>query len=204
MKYIRKISDFAIAGGIGAMVVVGMQGCEGQQKGDENAFTKASQTQGAFVVIEETSKGAYKIVDEYPSASTRVILRSLDGGEKILTQEELDALVKQEAAKIDAGTSNLTNPQMHSGGLSLGEVLLSSMAGAAIGSWIGGKLFNNQNYQQRRQTSYKSPQTYSRSVDSFNKAKSATSAKSTSTKKSGFFGSSATKSSTGTKSLFGG
>ena len=49
--------------------------------------------------------------------------------------------------------------------------LLASVAGAIIGSYIGNKLFNNQNYQNQRRTSYKSPQTYSRSVDSFNKAK---------------------------------
>ena len=200
MKYIRKISDYAIAGGIGALVIVGMQGCE--QKGEDNAFTKASQTQGAFVVIEESAPGAYKIVDEYPSATTRVILRSVDGSERILTDAELDELVKKEAQKIDAGTSGLTNPSMHSGAPGLGEVLLASAAGAVIGSWIGGKLFNSANYQQRRQTAYKSPQTYSRSVTSFNKA-ATSSTKASSTKKGGFF-SNFGKKTTGSSSFFGG
>ncbi|EEV16629.1 hypothetical protein CAMGR0001_0242 [Campylobacter gracilis RM3268] len=79
----------------------------------------------------------------------------------------------EENAKIDAGTSNLTNQnaQLSSGGMSLGEAILASAAGAIIGSWIGGKLFNNPAYQSQRQTAYKSPSAYSRSVDSFNQAK---------------------------------
>lgn len=176
MKYIRKISDYAIAGGIGALVIAGMQGCE-QKQGDDNAFTKAAQTQGAFVVIEETADGAYTIVDEYPSATTRVILRDTNGNERILPDAELERLVKEEAAKIDAGTSALTNSSMQSGAPGLGEILLASAAGAVLGSWIGGRLFNSPGYQQRRQSAYKSPQTYSRSVNSFNKAKTASSAK---------------------------
>jgi uncharacterized membrane protein YeaQ/YmgE (transglycosylase-associated protein family) len=201
MSYIKKISNYAIAGSIGAAVAVGLLGCE--QKGDDAAFTQASQTQGAFVVIEEVAKGQYKIVDEYPSPTTRVILKDIHGGEKILSQEELDKLVADEAAKIDAGTSALTNPEVSSndGGMGLGGTILASMAGAILGSYIGNKLFNNSNYQQQRRTSYKSPSTYSKSVNSFNKAKSTASAKKTSSSKSGFFGSSSKSSSK--KSSFG-
>jgi hypothetical protein len=87
-----------------------------------------------------------------------------------------------------------------SSGMGLGGVLLSSIAGAMLGSWIGNKLFNNQNYQNQRKAQYKSPQTYSRSQSSFTKA-AKTSTSSTSSKKSGFFGSkSGTSKST---SLFG-
>ena len=202
MKYIKKISDYSIVGGMGAILVAGLSGCESPSDFPENsnAFSEASQKQGAFVVIQETAPKQYKIVDEFPSESTRIILKSLDGSERILTQSEIDALVKNEALKIDNGTSNLTNPSMSGGGMSLGEVLLASAAGAIIGSWIGGKLFNNQNYQQKRRTSYKSPQAYSKSKDSFNKAK-ATNTKSSSTKRSGFFGNS--KSSSTRRSSFG-
>ncbi len=82
--------------------------------------------------------------------------------------------------------------------MGLGGVLLSSIAGAMLGSWIGNKLFNNQNYQNQRKAQYKSPQTYSRSQSSFSKAKTATSS---STKKSGFFGSKSGTSKSG--SFFG-
>ncbi|MBE0495480.1 MAG: hypothetical protein IBX45_03605 [Campylobacterales bacterium] len=194
MKFIRTVSDYAIVGGVGALVVMGLQGCE--QKKDEAAFTQASQTQGAFVVIGEEPGGGYAILDEYPSDVTRVILRTLDGNERILSDAELEALVDEEAKKIDAGTSSLTNESVRSGMPGLGEIVLASMAGAMIGSWIGGRLFNNATYQQQRQRAYKSPQTYSRSVDSFQKTR-ATSTSSTAPKRTGFFGSSSGKSQTG-------
>ena len=78
---------------------------------------------------------------------------------------------------------------------------MSSIAGAMIGSWIGGKLFNNQNYKNQRAAQYKSPSTYSRSKNSFSKAKAA-SARSAASKKSGFFGGG--KKSTAKRSFFGG
>lgn len=197
MKIVRKASDYAIAGGVGLLVVLGLQGCE--EKRDEAAFTQASQAQGAFVVIGEEPGGGYTILDEYPSDVTRVILRTLDGKERILSDAELQALVAEEAKKIEAGTSVLTNERLSSGSMGLGEIVLASMAGAMIGSWIGGRLFNSPAYQQQRQSAYKNPQTYSRSVDSFQKTR-ATSTTSTTPKRSGFFGSSGSSSQTGSVS----
>ncbi len=206
MRHIKKIADYSMVGGMGAVVMAGLTGCGDsglppQQAPQENTFQTAAQTQGAFVVIQEVAPKQYKIVDEYPSSETRVILKTLDGQEKILSQEELDALIKEEAKKIDEGKSALTNPQMSSGmgGMGLGETILASAAGAILGSWIGSKLFNNPNYQQQRRTSYKSPQTYSRSKNSFNKAKTS------STKRTGFFGNNkpAAKSSTRSSGFFG-
>jgi hypothetical protein len=72
--------------------------------------------------------------------------------------------------------------------MGLGGVLLSSIAGAMIGSWLGNKLFNNQNFQNQRQTQYKSPQTYSKSQGSFNKTPATTGSSGGADKKSGFFG----------------
>lgn len=206
-NHIRKISDYAIVGGLGAALVVGLVGCEdkgaaNQQQGQANAFTSASQAQGAFVVIEELANGGYTIADEFPAQKTTIVLRKPDGTERILTQAEIDALVKEENAKIDAGTSPLTNPEMSSGNMGLGGILLSSIAGAMIGSWIGNKLFNNQNYQNQRKAQYKSPQTYSRSKDSFKKAAS-TKTSSSGAKKSGFFGSKSSGSKS-RSSFFGG
>ncbi|WP_300361280.1 UPF0323 family lipoprotein [Hydrogenimonas sp.] len=187
--YIKKISTYAMVGSLGAIAMVAMSGCEQKPSGEGDAFTQASQKQGAFVVIDEVAPGEYKIAEEYPADTTRVILRKLDGTEKILSKEELDALVAEEAKRIDAGESALTQPQMHGGGLSLGEAILASAAGAIIGSWIGSKLFNNPNYQQNRQRSYKSPSAYQRSVNSFNKAKkSRTSTTKSRSGRSGFFG----------------
>ena len=211
-NHIKKISDYAMVGGLGALLVVGLVGCgdSGNEKKQtqDNTFTDASQKQGAFVVVEESADGKYKIADEFPASKTTIVLRKPDGSEKILTQEEIDALVKEEEKKIDAGTSPLTNPnaQLTDGGMGLGGVLLSSIAGAMIGSWLGNKLFNNQNFQNQRQTQYKSPQTYSKSQSSFTKSP-ATTGTSGADKKSGFFGgnnssSSTTSSSTSKTSSF--
>jgi hypothetical protein len=184
--FLKQVSNFAIVGGLGSLLITSFTGCSNGENNNQNndTFTQASQKQEAFVIIEKNEKG-YQIVDEFPSNKTTIVLRE-DGKERILSKEEIDSLVAQEASKIDNGTSGLTNPEMSNGGLSLGEALLASAAGAIIGSYIGSKLFNNQNFQQQRRTSYKSPQTYSRSVNSFKKA-STTTSKTTSNKKSGFF-----------------
>lgn len=191
MKHIKKIATYAAIGGFGAVVMAGLAGC-GNDQAQES--TQVAQKQGAFVVIQESAPGKYKVVEEYPSSETRVILKSLDGSERVLSKEEMDKIIAEENAKIDNGTSNLTNPnaQLSSGGLGLGETLLASAAGAIIGSWIGSKLFGNQNFQNHRQTAYKSPSAYTRSANSFNQAKSTASSPKGQTK-SGFFGNSGTK-----------
>ncbi|UPT78090.1 UPF0323 family lipoprotein [Sulfurovum sp. XGS-02] len=196
MKHLKKLSTIATATGLGTLLATGITGCfsNNQQQQEE------PKAQNAFVIIEETAPGRYQIKDEFPAEETRIILKQLDGTERVLTKPEMDALVAEEAAKIDNGTSNLTkeqNPQIsQQGGMGLGEILLSSMAGAVIGSWIGSKLFGNQNYQNNRKAGYKSPSTYTRSQKSFDAAKKR------SAKRSGFFGSKSTSSRSG--GFFGG
>ena len=189
MKYIKSLSTLA-ATGLGTVLLTGVTGCTQQQQ-------EQQQAKGAFVIIEETTPGRYKIKDEFPADETRIVLKQLDGVERVLTQAEMDELVKKEAAKIDNGTSNLTkdNAQIsQQGGMGLGEVLLSSIAGAMIGSWIGNRLFGNKNFQNNRKAGYKSPSTYSRSKNSFNKPRKSTAKRSgffnnkKSTPKGGFFG----------------
>jgi len=199
---LRKISNYAIVGGLGALLMVNLVGCgDKKEENNENVFQEANQKEGAFVVIQETAPKQYKIIDEYPASQTRVILKTLDGKEKILSQEELDNLIKEADKKIESNQSPLTNPEMSSGGMSLGETILASAAGAILGSWIGSKLFNNQNYQNQRARSYKSPSVMQRSKDSFrNKSKSTFSSFKKEPKK-GFFGSSSSRTSS---SRFGG
>jgi len=181
MKYIKKLSSFATATGLGTLLVAGVTGCTSNTQ----QYEEEAQAKGAFVIIEETAPGKYQIKDEFPADETRIVLKKLDGTEQVLTQAELDALIKEEAAKIDNGTSNLTkeqNPQAQQQGMGLGETIMASMAGAMLGAWIGNKLFANQNYQNNRKAGYKSPSTYSKSKKSFSKPRK------TSSKKGGFFG----------------
>lgn len=195
MKYLNKLSTIATATGLGALLATGVTGCTGNDQQQQ----EQAQAKNAFVIIEETAPGKYKIKDEFPADETRIILKKLDGTEKVLTKAEMDALVKEEAAKIDDGTSNLTkeNPPQASQGMGLGETIMASMAGAMLGAWIGNKLFGNQNYQNNRKAGYKSPSTYSKSQKSFNKPR-----KSSSSKRSGFFG--GKKSSGSRSSSYGG
>ncbi len=195
MKYIKKLSHITALSGLGVLLVAGVTGCGNDSQPQE----EQQQAKGAFVIIEETAPGKYMIKDEFPADETRIVLKKLDGNEQVLTQEEMDALLKDEAAKIDNGTSALTQPDAQlsqQGGMGLGEAILASAAGAIIGSWIGSKLFGNQNYQNNRKAGYKSPATYSRSSNSFNKPTSP--AKST---RSGFFGSQSSSSKSGSSSF---
>ena len=186
-KNIKTLKELAKKGGLATFLILGLNACNdnsNQNNQGSGTFTNANQQEGAFVVVEKASDGSYKIADEFPAAKTTIVLRNPDGTERILSQEEIDKLVKEEEKKIDAGTSALTNPEMSSGGMGLGGVLLSSIAGAMIGSWLGNKLFNNQNFQNQKAAQYKSPQTYSKSQSSFNKPSSTAGAG----KQSGFFG----------------
>lgn len=186
MKKIKKIIQIGMIGGLAAVAGGALAGC-GSNNDNADTLNQAANAQGAFVIIEETAPGQYKIKDQYPSDETRVVLKDLNGTERILSKEEMDALIKEEAAKIDNGTSNLTkdNGQISSGGLSLGETLLASAAGAILGSWIGSKLFNNQNFANQQRGAFSNQSAYQRSVNSFNKAGTTSSA--SSAKKSGFF-----------------
>ncbi len=181
MKHIKKILELTAIGGLSAVTAGVLTGCEQAQEQTQ------TQPKGAFVIIEEVATGEYKIKDQYPSDETRVILRQLDGTERILSQAEMDALLKAEEAKIDSGTSKLTQDgaQISSGGLSLGEALLASAAGAIIGSYIGSKLFNNPNFSANQRGAFSNQSAYQRSVNSFNQQKSTVRANSG---KSGFFG----------------
>ncbi|BEJ55085.1 hypothetical protein IYO87_000848 [Campylobacter jejuni] len=187
MKKIKKIIQIGMIRGLAAVAGGALAGC-GSNNDNADTLNQAANAQGAFVIIEETAPGQYKIKDQYPSDETRVVLKDLNGTERILSKEEMDALIKEEAAKIDNGTSNLTkdNGQISSGGLSLGETLLASAAGAILGSWIGSKLFNNQNFANQQRGAFSNQSAYQRSVNSFNKAGTTSSA--SSAKKSGFFG----------------
>lgn len=182
-KHINKVSNYKILGSLGIGVMLALSGCQNNNSNtqEKNPTIK----KGTFVIIEEQDDGSYKILDEYPSETTRVMLKGKDGSERLLSKEEIDTMLKEEENKIDNGTSQLTNPT--GGGLSLGEAILASAAGAVLGSWIGSKLFNNQNYQTQQRTTYKSPQAYERSKNNMNNTRTTSATKATQGK-SGFFG----------------
>ena len=190
-KFLKKISDPKIVGvfsksGLGLVAILTLVGCDnGAQTSNNTGSLEQATKNGATVTIEQQSDGTYKILEETPSDTTRVILREANGNERILSQEEIDKIIAEESKKIDAGTSQLTNPT--GAGLSLGETILASAAGAILGSWIGSKLFNNQNYQAQQRTSYKTPQAYERSQNSFNRSATGATGATSSAGRSGFY-----------------
>ena len=193
-KHINKISNYAMVGGLSAVAVVGFAGC-GDAGGDMNSPQQQEQSvvkEGASVTIEKQADGSYKILDEFPSVKTRIILIE-DGAERILSQEEVDKLVKEEEARVEAGTSNLTkSPEEQAsaggGGLGLAGTLMASMAAGMVGAMLMNKLMNNQNYKQNQRASHKSASSYSRSQKAQAKNNSARKSAGSSSKKSGFFG----------------
>jgi len=216
-KHIKKISNYAMIGGMSAVVIATLTGCGSDTPKEEPKAEEkpAIQKEGATVTIKESlvkdsNKTTYKIIDEVPSVTSRVILVDVNGTEKILSQAEIDKLVAEEEKKVDAGTSDLTkNPDevKESGGLGLAGTLMASMAAGMLGAALMNKLSNNQNYQNNRRGSYSSSSTYSRSQNSFSKARANNAAAKASgaTKRSGFGKSTPAKSSSSTRSSgFGG
>lgn len=195
-KHIKQISNYAMIGGFSALALVALSGCDTQKSSQQDNISQTlqdSKKKGAFVILEEQSDGSYKVLEEYPSDQTRVIVRDKNGNERILAQEEIDKLIKEEEKKINNGTSELTSTT--GGGLGLGGALLASAAGAILGSYIGNKLFNNPTYQQNQMRNYKSPQAYERSKNSFSNP-SSVSRSSSNSGKSGFFGNNTNRQST--------
>jgi hypothetical protein len=118
---------------------------------------------------------------------TRAILKNLDGTEKILNEDELKKIAEAEAKRFEEGSSQLAQPVAQNQGLSLGETILASAAGALIGGMIANKLMSNQNYQrhqqqqaQRAQSTMSSTRNPAQTNNTANQTKSQP--------KSGFFG----------------
>ena len=176
-RHIKKISNATIVGGMSALVIATLTGCgdapKEEEKPKEPTVAETVKKDGATITIKESiedNKTTYKILDEVPSVKTRVILQDVNGTERILSDAEVDKLVKEEEAKIEAGTSDLTkNPDevASSGGMGLAGTLLAGAAAGMLGAALMNKLSNNQNYQQNQRRSYSSPSTYSRSQSNF-------------------------------------
>lgn len=186
--YLRKISDVAILGGMSAFIITGLVACNDSKSSDTQKEITAKK--GATVTLQEQDDGSYKILEEIPSSETRVIVKDKEGNERMLGKEEVDELVAEEAKKVDDGSSSLLSGG--GAGLGIGGAILASAAGALIGSYIGNKLFNNQNYRQNAQRNYASPQAYQRSASNFNRpaggANQGLNRATPSNARSGFFG----------------
>lgn len=159
MKHIKKALSYSIAGGVGLTVVAALHGCSDsgqppQGTGGFGTMDSAGLEQNMFLVIEQTGANpdTYKVIEKHPTTgATRAILRTQDGSERFLSEAELQAIAEEEAARVEAGTSRLTQDQdagMQAGGLSLGETVLAAAAGSLIGGMLANRLMGNRNFQQ--------------------------------------------------------
>lgn len=158
--YIKPILSYSMVGSLGLTILASLQGCGGDQpptpphqNNTAGTISDATKGEGMFMVIQQTGANpdTFELKEKYPASETRAILKDLNGNERILTQAELKKMAEDEAKKVEAGTSKLTQPVAANQGLSLGETILASAAGALIGGVIANKLMGNANYQQHQQ-----------------------------------------------------
>lgn len=161
MRHIKKIASGSIAGSVGLVIAASLQGCsdQGPQAPSLSGFDSgapADLTQNVFMVVEQTGSApdTFRLLEKHPTdGPTRAILRLPDGTERFMSEAELKQLAAEEAARVEAGTSRLTqDPSMHSGGLSLGETLLAAAAGSLVGGMLANSLARNGNFQRNQQT----------------------------------------------------
>jgi len=161
MRHIKKALSYSIAGSLGLAVVASLHGCsESTPPPSTSSGFDAGPSDGTeqswFLVIEQTGSqpDTYNLVEKHPtSGPTRAILRMPDGTERFLSEDELKQIAAEEAARVEAGTSRLTeDPSMHAGGLSLGETLVAAAAGALIGGMLANRLSGNRNFQRTQQS----------------------------------------------------
>lgn len=71
---------------------------------DFDANTQASK--GVLVVVQEVSKGQYKIQDESPASMTKIIIKHLDGTTEILNESQAKTLFAQDKSQHPGDYSN--------------------------------------------------------------------------------------------------
>lgn len=208
--YIHKILSYSMVGSLGFTVVAGLQGCDNssnqqtpEPKAANNGTIADAAEQSVFMVIQQTSTNpdTYELKEKYPSSEgTRAILKKMDGTEQILSEAELKKLAEEEAKRVEAGTSQLSQATAQNQGLSLGETILASAAGALVGGMIANKLMGNANYRQHQQYQTQRAQSTMSSTRTPNAGNTATQPRTQ--PKSGFFGGGSSNSSS--SSSFGG
>ncbi len=199
--YIKQILSYSMVGSLGVTILASLQGCGGDQPPTppppqpqtQGSIADATKSEGVFMVIQQTGTNPdrYELREKYPSnEGTRAILKDMSGNERILSEAELKKIAEAEAQKVEAGTSQLTQPVAQNQGLSLGETILASAAGALIGGVIANKLMGNANYQQHQQYQQQRAQTtISRPVNGGVNTRAVNPNAGQAQPKSGFFGS---------------
>ena len=193
--YLKKALTYSTVGSLGLTVAAALQGCgetglPPQQAEQSQAQIADAAEQGLFMVIQQTGTNpdTYELAEKYPSSQgTRAILKDMEGNERILSEEELKQMAEAEAARVESGESQLAGPTAENQGLSLGETILASAAGALIGGMLANKLMGNSNFQKHQQQTNQRAQS-SMSSTRNPAANNANRSNTSSKPRSGFFG----------------
>ena len=191
--YIKKATSYSMVGSLGLVIAAGLQGCgEGlppvDSQQDQSSSIADAAAEGYFMIIQQTGTNpdTYELAERYPSSQgTRAILKNMNGEERVLSEAELTKLAEEEAQKVEAGTSQLSQPIAQNQGLGLGEMILASAAGALLGNVLANKLMGNRNFQQHQQ---RTSQRVQSTMSSTRKPAQNKSNNRQSGKRSGFFG----------------
>lgn len=124
----NKIKSRVIIGGIFFLANSLLIGCEsaddvtlgtpGSYPGDGNVM--AQKQSGVMTMIEEVSSGDFRIVKEYPSKVTGVIVKKLDGTQETIPEDKLPSIIDQ--SKNEQGI-----------GMGVGSVLAAGLVGYMMG-----------------------------------------------------------------------
>jgi hypothetical protein len=113
-----------MAGGIFFLANALLTGCDepptapGPQQYEEGANVMARKDAGVMTELQEVSPGQYRIIREYPSSRTGVVVNKLDGTKEDMPYEKVQSSIQS------AG---------HEGGFGMGTVLASGLLGYMMG-----------------------------------------------------------------------
>ncbi|MDD5716740.1 MAG: hypothetical protein PHW64_02970 [Sulfuricurvum sp.] len=195
MKHINSANSVYL-GAMSAAIILALNGC--QSAPDEQSNVQA-EGENKFIVVEQLSSGKYVVVEEMPTTGpSRALIREKDENgtvsERVMSEAEMKELADQEYKKMQEGKSEL-NAEPQGEGMGLAGTILAAAGGALLGNMIGNALMNNSTFRKNQDASNRSA--YHRS------ASGATGTGAATTQKKSFFGSSSSKSTSGSSS-FGG
>ena len=126
----KKISSRAIIGGIFFLANSLLIGCDqepennlpqnqsGKYSGNSTENVMSQRQSGVMTEVEELGPDDYRIVKEYPSRVTGVIVKHLDGSKEIIPDEKIPQLMEQQRTEK---------------GMGLGSVLSAGLLGYMMG-----------------------------------------------------------------------
>lgn len=103
---------------------------------DDAGSQAVNQRNGVMTTVEEVAPDDYRIANEFPSKTTGVVVKRLDGTQEVIPEEKLPALMDQEKTER---------------GMGLGPVLAAGMVGYMMGrnSTLGPNVYKDGNlYKQ--------------------------------------------------------